>query len=107
MIRYTLLRMYQNIFSTVINNGFTSGWFGIYRGVRQGCSLLCFIFILSIEIMASLIRNNTNITCIKIGKYENKLVQFADDTSCILENIKSVENLFSTLSISASFPDFN
>ena len=94
---------YQNIFSTVINNGFTSGWFGIYRGVRQGCSLSCILFILSIEIMASLIRNNTNITGITIGKHERKLVQFADDTSCILENIKSVENLFSTLKYFSKF----
>ena len=53
--------------------------------------------------MASLIRNNTNITGITIGKHERKLVQFADDTSCILENIKSVENLFSTLKYFSKF----
>ena len=53
--------------------------------------------------MASLIRNNTDIAGIRIGRFERKLVQFADDTSCILANIRSVENLFSTLKYYSKF----
>ena len=37
---------YTNIYSTVINNGFSSGWFRISRGVRQGCPLSCALFVL-------------------------------------------------------------
>ena len=53
--------------------------------------------------MASLIRNNNNINGITIGEYERKLVQFADDTSCILADIESVENLFDSLKYFSKF----
>ena len=53
--------------------------------------------------MASLIRNNSKINGITIGEYERKLVQFADDTSCILADIESVENLFDSLKYFSKF----
>ena len=94
---------YHNIFSTVINNGFSSGWFSIYRGVRQGCSLSCILFVLAIEIMATLIRKNQQITGITIDNCIRKLVQFADDTTCILNNVNSIEHLFCTLKYFGQF----
>ena len=38
--------LYNNIFSTVINDGLTCDWFKLERGVRQGCPLSCFVFIM-------------------------------------------------------------
>ncbi len=38
--------MYNDIQSTVIINGNTGGYFKLERGVRQGCSLSAYLFIL-------------------------------------------------------------
>ena len=43
--------------------------------------------------MESLIRNIININGITIGKYERKLVQFADEAPCLLADLESVENI--------------
>ena len=89
---------YKHIYSTVINNGFSSGWFRIHRGVRQGCSLSCILFVLAIEIMAALIRKNESIAGVSINNCNRKLDRkFADDTTCILRNVASIRELFTTL----------
>ena len=88
---------YCDIYSTVCNNGFTSSWFIVYRGVRQGCPLSCLLFILVAEILAQNIRNNDKIKGIKIGDTENKINQFADDTACTLRNEESISVLFTLI----------
>ncbi len=42
--------MYNNIESTVINNGSTRGYFKLERGLRQGYHVSAYLFILTIEI---------------------------------------------------------
>ena len=44
---------YTNIESAIINNGFLTNWFKPSRGVRQGCPLSPFLFILSVEQLAN------------------------------------------------------
>ncbi len=48
--------MYNNIESTLINNGNTGGYFKLERGVRQDCPLSAYLFILVIGIIANKIR---------------------------------------------------
>ena len=64
---------YTNIQSCVQNNGFTTKWFELERGVRQGCPLSCLLFILSVEIMGNRIRNRSDINGLYIGENENKI----------------------------------
>lgn len=76
---------YKNIESYVIVNGHMSDWFLLQRGCRQGDPLSPYLFILCAEILAVLIRNETNITGIKIGNHEFRISQYADDTSLLLD----------------------
>ena len=62
-----------------INNGFLTKWFGPSRGVRQGCPLSPYLFILSAEIMDNKLRKDPSIKGIKILGNEQKLSQYADD----------------------------
>ena len=45
----------------IINNGWSSKFFEPQRGVRQGCPLSPYLFILAMEVLAKTIRNNQNI----------------------------------------------
>ena len=80
---------YTNISSTVLNNGFSCGWFEIKRGFRQGCGLSCVLFILVAEILAKLIRKSKEVKGISVMGKEYKLSQYADDTTCILADPNS------------------
>jgi hypothetical protein len=81
----------------VTNNGFSSTFFKLQRGVRQGCPLSAYLFIVVVELLAHKIRTNKNIKGITIGTTEIKLVQMADDTTTFLEDEKSLENMFEIL----------
>ena len=75
--------LYNGANSTVINNGWMSENFKISRGVRQGCPLSPYIFVLSVEILALNIRQNEKIKGIKVNNDKKnciKIIQYADDT---------------------------
>ena len=89
---------YNNISSTVIQSGFLSRSFDVERGCRQGDPLSPYLFILCAEILAEMIRKNENISGIVLNNKENKLSQFADDTSLTLNGSeKSLKETFKTL----------
>ena len=66
--------------SMVIVNGQTTQWFTVERGCRQGDLISPYIFILCVEILAIMIREDSDIKGIWINKVEHKISQFADDT---------------------------
>ena len=72
---------YCNTESCILNNGWASNFFELNRGVRQGCPLSRYLFILSVEILAEAIRNKKEIKDIKIHNTEVKVSQYADDIS--------------------------
>ena len=82
-----------NIESAVINNGFLTNWFKPSRGVRQGCPLSPFLFILSAELLANKIRQDTKIKGIKILENEIKISQFADDTNLLCADLETVKEV--------------
>ena len=79
---------YRNIESCVLNNGWASNYFTPERGVRQGCPLSPYIFILCAEILANKIRENKDIKGITVCGNEIKISQYADDTTMILDGSK-------------------
>jgi hypothetical protein len=89
--------VYKDISSCVTNCGFSSEYFNITRGVRQGCPLSAYLFIVVAEILAINIRNDRNIKGIKIGDTETKVIQMADDTTNFIKDEKSLENILETL----------
>lgn len=79
-----------NTFNTNTNscvhiNGHLSERFFLQRGCRQGDPISPYIFLLCVEILAILIKNNKNIKGIKVGDKEFVMSQYADDTSLILD----------------------
>ncbi len=76
--------LYSSINSCVLNNGWASEHFTLSRGVRQGCPLSPYLFIIAAEILASNIRQNKEIKGITINGKESKISQYADDTSLTL-----------------------
>ena len=88
---------YKNIQSCVINNGLSSEYFYLTRGVRQGDPLSPYLFLLAVEILAIAVRDNVEIKGIAIEQQETKLLQYADDTTAVLSNIESAHRLFQLL----------
>ena len=90
--------LYSDAKSCVVNNGHVSEYFNLGRGVRQGCPLSPYLFIIAAEILAISIRSNDEIKGIRIGNKENKIKQFADDSQTL--------SMFDLDSINATFKSF-
>ena len=89
--------MYNDISSCVINNGYTSRYFKLKCGIRQGCPLSALLFIIAAETLACSIRKNINIRGIQLGTSEVKVSQLADDTTVFLKDIQSLQTALNTL----------
>ena len=59
---------YTNIQSSVLNNGFSTDFFALSRGVRQGCSLSPFLFVLAAELLTCKIRQDKEIQGIYLSE---------------------------------------
>ena len=88
---------YSNTESAVLNNGFCTNYFHLSRGVRQGCPLSPYLFVLAVELLACKIRQDKEIQGIKIFGKELKLSQFADDTTLLNSNCNSVKKAITVL----------
>lgn len=90
--------LYSKVSSCIINNGFTSDYFAVGRGARQGDPLSPLLFILGLEILPCSIQKNDEIQGIQIDNCEVKLVLFANDLTCFLRNRSSYDCLRDCLS---------
>ena len=84
--------LYANPLFTVKNNGWLSSKISMKRGIRQGCPLSGLLFIISVELLAERLRNNTYILGFQFGNTHIKLSQYADDSTLMLSSYQSIEN---------------
>ena len=92
---------YNNTESCIMNNGWTSNFFSVHRGVRQGCPLSPCLFIHSAAILAKAIRKSADIRGLLVNDTEIKVSQYADNTTLILDG--SEKSLSEALKILESF----
>ena len=76
---------YNSTESCILNNAWSSDFFKLERGVRQGCPLSPYLFILCVEVLAEAVRKNNEIKGITVNGREIKNSQYADDTTLILD----------------------
>ena len=80
-------------------------FFSIGRGCRQGDPASSYIFLLRVEILGLIIRENKDIIGIYLFGKEYRLLQYADDTTIMLDG--SEISLKSALSLVDQFAKFS
>ena len=93
-IREMVKNTHINTSSCTVNGGFSSKYFEIERGLRQGSPLSPVLFDFAAEILGCAIRQNDQIRGIKIDGKEKKIGQYADDIWAI---IRATQESFSGL----------
>ena len=93
------VKVLYNTFSIKIqNNGYFSQSIGITRSIHQGGCCSAELFLICAEILAILIRNDSNIHGIPVNEIINLLNQFADDLDVSLlaeeESLNALLNVF-------------
>ena len=91
--------LYTNIESAVLNNGYATNWFKPSRGVRQGCPLSPYLFILGAEILSTKIWQCKQIKEIDLYGNEAKISQFADDTNLFCADVVAAEGALNVINI--------
>ena len=81
--------MYIDIKGCILNNGWVSAPFKVFRGIKQGCPASALIFVLAVEIMTIKLRETKHIRGIEIKLNSItgnlKICQLADDTTLFLK----------------------
>lgn len=90
---------YSNANSCIINNGYTSDYFSIERGVRQGDPLSGALFVIAVELLANSLRSNKNIKGIPVNDSTILISQYEDDTTIFVDDVQSAEEVFRTLDL--------
>lgn len=89
--------IFCNIQACIANSGFTSNYFAPSRGVRQGCCVSPYLFLVAVEILAIQIRQNPAIRGISVGSGEACITQFADDLTGLVSDRESAVEFLSTI----------
>ena len=66
--------------SCIINGGFTTQYFNLEKGARQGDPILAYLFILASEVLFELIKNNDDIRGVTIFNHAFLYTAFANDS---------------------------
>ena len=96
--------LFKNFQSCVINNGSSTGYFGVERGTRQDDPLFPYLFILILEILFIKVRNDSSIKGFWIKQIEIKLSAYADDTTFFVKDVQSLQRI---LNLMKKFREFS
>ena len=89
---------YKNMSGCIIQNGHLSTSFPLRCGCRQGDPIAPYIFLICIQVLISMIKENKDIKGITINDSEHKLSFYADDGLVLLDGQeKSLRSLLDTL----------
>ena len=80
--------IYENLSANIILNAEKLKTIPLRTGTREGCPLLPLSFNIAVEVLASAIRQETEIKWMQIGKKEVKLSLFSHDIILYIENPK-------------------
>ena len=87
-----------------MTNGFSTGYFALERGTRQGDLLSAYLFILAIEVLLIRVRDSELVRGIPVIDKEIKLDAYADDGRFFLKDLQS---LYTILDIMEEFGTFS
>ena len=97
-IRKWVSILYNDIESGVMNGGYMTNYFKVSRGVRQGCTLSPFLFVLAVRIVVLKQRHDPDCKGIILpNSREERLTQFSDDTTVISSTVASVKTSLQTI----------
>ena len=85
---------YHDIETCILNNGWSSNFFKLERGVRQGCPLSPYLFILCAEVLGVTVDAQD----IKISLYADDMTLILDGSRASFQNSLRVLELFSLIS---------
>ena len=78
--------------SCVINGGSTTNYFKLKRGARQGDPISAYLFIIALEVLFIILRNNAEL---KIFDYCFLYTAYADDSTFFVSDILSITEVIS------------
>ena len=88
------IRILQNqTQNCVMNNGYSTCYFPVSRGCRQGDQMSPYTFLLAIEVLTRMVTQNVNIKGIDINGTIIKVLLFADDSTFLLKDKVSLKHL--------------
>ncbi len=87
--------MYSDVLAKLVLNGNLTSEIPVKGGVRQGCPLSCYLYIIMIESLACKIRANQKISGVvePNSGQETKISLFADDMAAMVTDVASVRHL--------------
>ena len=94
--------LYNNAFMQIIINDRLSSKVPLNRGVRQGDPLSPLLYVLCVEVLASLIRRSPEIEGFLLPGADGLQARarlYADDVFAVLKNLKSLETLLSSIDL--------
>lgn len=98
VIQSLVKTIYANMRSRIMINGLITDSFQVTRSVRQGDSLSMSLAVLVGELLGEMLRANMEITPICLPNTKpKKVAQYADDTSILTDNPRSLNSLWKTI----------